>query len=158
MNRQAWQAILCAGRFLEPMGWGCGSRAYTGRAMYVGLTTRRKDGKVRAFWRLVRPVRVGKKVVRQTIAHLGDLDAQDPARADCFSRNTPEGAFPSTWIASALNAATPLGMCGSACRSGGPSSSTVERLPRKGLALSPALSQTGRIGDPERPWLPESQG
>jgi len=49
--------------------------------MYLRHTTRRKDGKVHTYWRLVRSVRVGRKVVQQTVAHLGELDAQGRARA-----------------------------------------------------------------------------
>ena len=32
-----------------------------------------------AYWRLVRSVRVGRKVVQQTVAHLGELGAQGRA-------------------------------------------------------------------------------
>ena len=49
--------------------------------MYLRHTTRRKDGKVHTYWRLVRSVSVGRKVVQQTVAHLGELDAQGRARA-----------------------------------------------------------------------------
>lgn len=49
--------------------------------MYLRHTTRRKDGKAHTYWRLVRSVRVGKKVVQQTVAQLGELDAQGRARA-----------------------------------------------------------------------------
>jgi len=49
--------------------------------MYLRHTTRRKDGKVHTYWRLVRSVRVGRKVAQQTVAHLGELDAQGRARA-----------------------------------------------------------------------------
>jgi len=52
--------------------------------MYLRHTTRRKDGKVHRYWRLVRSVRVGRKVVQQTVAHLGELDAAGRARAKAF--------------------------------------------------------------------------
>jgi transposase len=42
--------------------------------MYLRHTTLRKDGKVRRYWRLVRSVRIGRRVVQQTVAHLGELD------------------------------------------------------------------------------------
>jgi transposase len=42
--------------------------------MYLRHTTRRKDGKVHRYWRLVRSVRVGRRVIQQTVAHLGELD------------------------------------------------------------------------------------
>jgi len=53
--------------------------------MYLRHTTRRKDGKVHTYWRLVRSVRVGRKVVQQTVAHLGELDAQGRARAKALA-------------------------------------------------------------------------
>jgi len=49
--------------------------------MYLRHSTRRKDGKEHTYWRLVRSVRVGKQVVQQTVAQLGELDAQGRARA-----------------------------------------------------------------------------
>src|SRR2546430_14676361 len=54
--------------------------------MYLRHTTRRKDGKVRRYWRLVRSVRVGRKVIQQTVAHLGELDAEGRARAKALAR------------------------------------------------------------------------
>jgi Transposase DDE domain len=54
--------------------------------MYLRHTTRRKDGKVHRYWQLVRSVRVGRKVIQQTVAHLGELDAQGRARAQALAR------------------------------------------------------------------------
>src|SRR5712691_10723520 len=54
--------------------------------MYLRHTTRRKDGKVHRYWRLVRSVRVGRKVVQQTVVHLGELDAAGRARAKALAR------------------------------------------------------------------------
>ena len=54
--------------------------------MYLRHTTRRKDGKVHRYWRLVRSVRVGRKVVQQTVAQLGELDAGGRARATALAR------------------------------------------------------------------------
>ena len=54
--------------------------------MYLRHTTRRKDGKVHRYWRLVRSVRVGRKVVQQTVAHLGELDPDGRARAKALAR------------------------------------------------------------------------
>ena len=45
--------------------------------MYLRYTTRKKDGKVHRTWRLVRSVRVGRRVIQQTVAHLGELDEAD---------------------------------------------------------------------------------
>jgi transposase len=49
--------------------------------MYLRHTMVRKDGKTHTYWRLVRSVRRGRKVVQETVAHLGELDAQGRARA-----------------------------------------------------------------------------
>ncbi len=54
--------------------------------MYLRHTTRRKDGKVHKYWRLVRSVRIGRKVVQQTVAQLGELDAEGRARAKALAR------------------------------------------------------------------------
>jgi hypothetical protein len=54
--------------------------------MYLRHTTLRKDGKVHRYWRLVRSVRVGRKVIQQTVAHLGELDAAGRARARALAR------------------------------------------------------------------------
>jgi hypothetical protein len=54
--------------------------------MYLRHTTRRKDGKVHRYWQLVRSVRVGRKVVQQTVAHIGELDALGRARAQALAR------------------------------------------------------------------------
>ena len=54
--------------------------------MYLRHTTRRKDGKVHRYWRLVRSVRVGRKVVQHTVAQLGELDAAGRARAKALAR------------------------------------------------------------------------
>jgi hypothetical protein len=45
--------------------------------MYLRHTTRKEDGKVHRYWRLVRSVRVGRRVIQQTVAHPGELDEQD---------------------------------------------------------------------------------
>jgi transposase len=54
--------------------------------MYLRHTPRLKDGKVHTYWRLVRSVRLGRKVIQQTVAHLGELDAQGRARARALAR------------------------------------------------------------------------
>jgi transposase len=54
--------------------------------MYLRHTTLRKDGKVHRYWRLVRSVRVGRKVIQQTVAHLGELDADGRARAKALAQ------------------------------------------------------------------------
>lgn len=54
--------------------------------MYLRHTTRRKDGKVHTYWQLVRSVRSGRRVLQQTVAHLGELDAQGRVRARALAR------------------------------------------------------------------------
>lgn len=54
--------------------------------MYLRHTTRRKDGKTHVYWRLVRSVRHGRKVVQETVAQLGELDAEGRARATQLAR------------------------------------------------------------------------
>ena len=49
--------------------------------MYLRHTTVRTSGKTHSYWRLVRSVRRGRKVVQETVAQLGELDAQGRARA-----------------------------------------------------------------------------
>lgn len=54
--------------------------------MYLRHTTRKKDGKVHRYWRLVRSVRVGRRVIQQTVAHLGELDEHGRLEARAFAR------------------------------------------------------------------------
>ena len=61
--------------------------------MYLRHSTRRKDGKTHTYWRLVRSVRVGKKVRQQTVAHLGELDAQGRARARALAATFTGGGL-----------------------------------------------------------------
>lgn len=54
--------------------------------MYLRHTTRKKNGKVHRYWCLVRSVRVGRRVIQQTVAHLGELDEQGRFEARALSR------------------------------------------------------------------------
>jgi transposase len=54
--------------------------------MYLRYTTRKKDGKTHRQWRLVRSVRIGRRVIQQTVAHLGELDAQGRLQARALAR------------------------------------------------------------------------
>jgi transposase len=54
--------------------------------MYLRHATIRKDGKVHRYWRLVRSVRVGRRVVQQTVAHLGELDERGGIEARALAR------------------------------------------------------------------------
>jgi transposase len=54
--------------------------------MYLRHTIRKKDGKVHRYWCLVRSVRVGRRVIQQTVAHLGELDEHGRMEARALSR------------------------------------------------------------------------
>jgi len=49
--------------------------------MYLRHATVCKDGKRHTYWRLVRSVRRGRRLVRETVAHLGELDGEGRTRA-----------------------------------------------------------------------------
>jgi transposase len=55
--------------------------------MYLRYTTRRKNGKVHRYWRLVRSVRVGRRVIQQTVAQLGELDGRGRLQARALARH-----------------------------------------------------------------------
>ena len=55
--------------------------------MYLRHTTRKKDGKVHRYWSLVRSVRVGRRVIQQTVAHLGELDEHGRIEARALARH-----------------------------------------------------------------------
>jgi hypothetical protein len=54
--------------------------------MYLRHTIRRKDGKVHRYWRLVRSVRLGRRVIQQTVAQLGELDEHGRIEARALAR------------------------------------------------------------------------
>lgn len=62
--------------------------------MYLRHTTRRKDGKSHVYWRLVRSVRRGRKVVQETVCQLGELDGVGQARAEQLARRISGHASP----------------------------------------------------------------
>src|SRR5260370_7731059 len=77
--------------------------------MSLRHTARRKDGKVHRYWQLVRSVRVGRKVVQQTVAHLGELDAHGRARAKALARAiTGEREQPELFVADDTDEAIPV--------------------------------------------------
>lgn len=55
--------------------------------MYLRHSTRRKDGKTHTYWRLVRSVRRNGKVFQETVAQLGELDAEGRAKAQALARS-----------------------------------------------------------------------
>ena len=63
--------------------------------MYLRHSIRKKDGKVHRYWRLVRSVRVGRRVIQQTVAQLGELDERGRIEARALAHRligTPEQA------------------------------------------------------------------
>ena len=63
--------------------------------MYLRYTTRKKDGKVHRPWRLMRSVRIGRRIIQQTVTHLGELDNAGRLRARALARSligSPEQA------------------------------------------------------------------
>lgn len=54
--------------------------------MYLRHSTVRKDGKTHTYWRLVRSVRRNGKVVQETVAQLGELDAEGRLSARRLAR------------------------------------------------------------------------
>lgn len=55
--------------------------------MYLRYTTVRRSGKTHKYWRLVRSVRRGSRVCQETVAHLGELDAEGRAKASALARH-----------------------------------------------------------------------
>src|SRR6516165_10735465 len=53
--------------------------------MYLRHSTVRKNGKTHTYWRLVRSVRTGTKVRQETVAQLGELDAEGRVRAQALA-------------------------------------------------------------------------
>jgi transposase len=63
--------------------------------MYLRHTIRKKDGKVHRYWCLVRSIRIGRRVIQQTVAQLGELDERGRIRARALARHligSPEQA------------------------------------------------------------------
>ena len=55
------------------------------RVVYLRHSTVKKDGKAHTYWRVVRSVRRGKRVTQETVAQLGELDAQGCANAKALA-------------------------------------------------------------------------
>jgi hypothetical protein len=54
--------------------------------MYLRHTIRKKDGNVHRYWCLVRSVRVGRRVILQMVAQLGELDEEGRLVARALAR------------------------------------------------------------------------
>ena len=59
--------------------------------MYLRHTVVRKGGRTHTYWRLVRSVRHGRRVVQETVAQLGELDAHGRARARLLAQEIMGG-------------------------------------------------------------------
>jgi transposase len=55
--------------------------------MYLRHTTLKKNGKVHRYWRLVRSIRVGRRVIQETVAHLGELDEDGRLEARALAQH-----------------------------------------------------------------------
>ena len=55
--------------------------------MYLRYTTRKKGGKVHRYWCLVRSLRVGRRVIQQTVAQLGELDERGRIEARALAQH-----------------------------------------------------------------------
>jgi transposase len=79
--------------------------------MYLRHTTVCKDGKAHTYWRLVRSVRRGRKVVQETVAHLGELDGQGRARARRLALQITGGREQYELFEAAAVAGEPVAVC-----------------------------------------------
>jgi hypothetical protein len=61
--------------------------------LYLRHTIRRKGGKEHTYWQLVRSVRRGGRVRQETVAQLGELDAQGRLRAQALAAQVTGGAM-----------------------------------------------------------------
>src|SRR5260370_17214902 len=89
--------------------------------MYLRHAIRKKGGKVHRYWCLVRSVRVGRRVVQQVVAHLGELDEQGRIEARALARQIA----PTIWRGCAKR----VGVTSSARRSRNLKSSLLNFLP-----------------------------
>lgn len=55
--------------------------------MYLRHSKVKKNGKTHTYWRVVRSVRQGRKVRQETVAYLGELDAEGRARASALAKH-----------------------------------------------------------------------
>src|SRR5262249_35686156 len=104
--------------------------------VYLRHSTVHKEGKAHTYWRLVRSVRRGGKVRQETVAQLGELDAQGRAKAQALARRITGRAEQRELFEQAPgaedepgpgpSARAALATCGSAGGCGAPSGSTCD--------------------------------
>jgi transposase len=76
--------------------------------VYLRHTRRFKDGKSHVYWRLVRSVRRGRKVMQETVAQLGELDGEGRARAEALARSIA-GHASESWQGQLFDRGEPTG-------------------------------------------------
>jgi transposase len=76
--------------------------------VYLRHTRRFKDGKSHVYWRLVRSVRRGRKVVQETVAQLGELEGEGRARAEALARSIA-GRASESWQGQLFDRGEPTG-------------------------------------------------
>ena len=76
--------------------------------MYLRHTQVRKEGKTHTYWRLVRSVRHGRKVVQEVVAHLGELDEAGRAQAEALARSITGASEQRDLFAAKSQPATPV--------------------------------------------------
>jgi len=73
--------VPCAGAWFRGIFSGEGVSG-----VYLRHSKVRKDGKTHTYWRLVRSVRRDGRVIQETVAQLGELDAEGRAKAKALAR------------------------------------------------------------------------
>ena len=63
-----------------------------GGGVYLRHTVVRKGRRLHTYWRLVRSVRRGPRVVQETVTQLGELDARGRARARLLAQEITGGS------------------------------------------------------------------
>jgi hypothetical protein len=88
--RESDQGVRLRARLI----WTCQPWVFSGggesdliRRLYLRHTTIRKDGKRHRYRRLVRSVRVGRRVIHQTVAQLSELDEDGRIEAQAFAHH-----------------------------------------------------------------------
>jgi transposase len=75
--------------------------------VYLRHTTIEKNGKAHTYWRLVRSVRCGAKVRQETVAYLGELDAEGRLKAKALAEQIV-GKIPQPELAESAHTGEPV--------------------------------------------------
>jgi transposase len=76
--------------------------------LYLRHTHVRKEGKTHTYWRLVRSVRQGRRIVQEVVAHLGELDEAGRAQAAALARSITGTSEQRDLFAASLAATAPV--------------------------------------------------